>query len=138
SGALLVPGYFFFSKSSAAELMQYRSPVGLGPSSKTCPRWAPQRAQTTSSRSMKKVLSFSLPMFSFAIGEVKLGQPVPDSNLVSDEKRSFPQHTHLYVPFSWLFQNAPVKARSVPFLRVTMYCSSVRLFFHSSSVFWTL
>lgn len=32
-------GYFFsFSKVREAEFIQYLSPVGLGPSSKTCPR----------------------------------------------------------------------------------------------------
>src|SRR5690625_4751215 len=33
------------SKSSASELIQKRKPVGSGPSSKTCPWWAPQVAQ---------------------------------------------------------------------------------------------
>src|SRR5262249_4168984 len=34
----------------AIELMQKRNPVGGGPSSKTCPRWAPQRRHMTSRR----------------------------------------------------------------------------------------
>ena len=42
----------FLAKSSDAEFMQKRRPVGLGPSSKTCPRWAPQRLQVTSVRIM--------------------------------------------------------------------------------------
>lgn len=33
---------------SARELMQYRFPVGVGPSSKTCPKCPPHFAQTTS------------------------------------------------------------------------------------------
>ena len=45
------------SKSSEQELMQYRWPVGFGPSSKTCPRWPPQRVQTTSVRLMNRLLS---------------------------------------------------------------------------------
>ena len=32
--------------------MQYLSPVGSGPSSKMCPRWASQRLQSTSTRFM--------------------------------------------------------------------------------------
>lgn len=32
------------------EFRQCRSPVGGGPSGKTCPRWLPQRAQTSSTR----------------------------------------------------------------------------------------
>ena len=35
------------------ELMQYRSPVGGGPSLKTWPRCDPQRRQVTSVRTMK-------------------------------------------------------------------------------------
>lgn len=45
----------FFSagrKSSAAEFMQYRSPVGAGPSSNTCPRCASHLAQRTSARTI--------------------------------------------------------------------------------------
>src|SRR5262245_27229412 len=42
----------FGVNSSEMELMQYRSPVGGGPSGKTCPWCAPQRAQTISVRIM--------------------------------------------------------------------------------------
>lgn len=41
-----------FLKSRAAELMQNRFPVGLGPSSNTWPRWAPHFEQRTSVRFM--------------------------------------------------------------------------------------
>src|SRR5690242_20464584 len=73
-----------FLKSSATEFMQYRSPVGRGPSSNTCPRWASHLAQRTSVRSIPSDISARLTTFSFAIGCQKLGQPVPDSNLVSE------------------------------------------------------
>ena len=43
-------GSGFGMKPSDAELMQKRSPVGSGPSSNTCPRWAPQSLQRTSTR----------------------------------------------------------------------------------------
>ena len=60
--------------------MQYRSPVGGGPSLKTWPRWEPQRRQVTSVRIMKWVRSscsaIVLP-FTPSIGAVKLGQPQP-------------------------------------------------------------
>lgn len=36
------------TKLRLAELMQYLSPVGLGPSSKTCPRWLPHSLHDTS------------------------------------------------------------------------------------------
>ena len=38
--------------------------------------------------------SVSVSTFSLAMGFQKLGQPVPDSNFVSESKRSFPQQTH--------------------------------------------
>jgi len=49
--------HYFFSlslgfKSSDAEFMQYLSPVGAGPSSNTCPRWAPHFAQRASVRTI--------------------------------------------------------------------------------------
>jgi hypothetical protein len=51
--AALIPGRTTQDSGSNAkqiELMQYRSPVGLGPSGNTWPRWAPQLLQTTSVR----------------------------------------------------------------------------------------
>src|SRR5580698_6019816 len=68
----------------ATEFMQYRSPVGRGPSSKTCPRCASQRAHKTSVRDIPRLLSAFSTTFCLAIGCQKLGQPVPESNLVSE------------------------------------------------------
>jgi len=48
--------------------MQYRKPVGFGPSGNTWPRWASHRAHRTSSRSMKRLLSDPIVTFSFATG----------------------------------------------------------------------
>src|SRR5512143_1647795 len=118
--------------------MQYLSPVGGGPSVNTWPRCASQRAQSTSVRRVNMLQSSLVVMFSFATGLVKLGQPVPDSNLSSELKRSRSQHTHLYVPFWWLSQYALSNGRSVPFFLVTLNCSGLRSFFHSSSDFITL
>jgi hypothetical protein len=120
---IFLPSPYFFLKSSDAELMQYRRPVGFGPSSKTWPRWEPQFEQTTSVREIPWLWSVSSATFSF-FAVWKLGQPVPDSNLVFESKRSTPQTIQVYVPSSWLFQYFPVKARSVPFCRVTSYCWS--------------
>ena len=39
-------------KSKEIELMQYRNPVGAGPSGNTCPRWLPQLLHITSVRSI--------------------------------------------------------------------------------------
>jgi len=59
------------------------------------------------------------------MGCQKLGQPVPDSNLVEELKRPAPQTAHPYVPLSWLSQYSPVKGASVPLLTQTSYCSGV-------------
>ncbi len=60
-------------------------------------------------------------------GSVKLGQPVPESNLVSEENSSVPQQTQRYMPSLFSSTYGPVKARSVPALRVTSYCSGRQL-----------
>ena len=78
------------SSSRAQELMQNRWPVGSGPSSKTCPRWEPQRAQTTSVRRIIRLLSGRVSTASLSAGSKKLGQPVPESNLVSALNSSLP------------------------------------------------
>ena len=44
--------YFFFTNVIAAEFMQYRNPVGFGPSSNTCPKCASHLAHRTSVRFM--------------------------------------------------------------------------------------
>ena len=72
--------------SRASPLMQYLRPVGLGPSSNTWPRCPPHRRQCTSVRLMKNEVSSEVPMAPSS-GAQKLGQPVPLSNFVSEEKR---------------------------------------------------
>src|SRR3954470_14414353 len=85
----------YFFKSSAAEFMQSRSPVGCGPSSNTWPRCASQREHSTSVRVMNQLRSLFSVTASFDTGCPQLGQPVPDSNLVSDEKSGCPQQTQV-------------------------------------------
>src|ERR1700752_3593527 len=70
--------------------MQYLSPVGRGPSSKTWPRCPLHREQCTSVRTMPKVLSLVVSTAS-ASGAQKLGHPVPLLNLVSEANNSCPQ-----------------------------------------------
>ena len=62
--------------------MQYRRPVGAGPSSKTWPRWELPAVDRTSVRVIPSVSSVVDTTCPLSIGRVKLGQPVPDSNLV--------------------------------------------------------
>src|ERR1044072_4690938 len=71
-----------------------------------------------------------------AAAAVKLGQPVPESNLVADENSSAPQPAQRYTPSCLTFQYLPVNARSVPPLRSTSYCSGESLSRHWSSVLW--
>ena len=73
--------------------MQYLKPVGLGPSSNTCPKWEPHLAHSTSVRRMNKLRSSSSRTFSFWIGVQKLGQPVLESYFVPDAKSGCPQIT---------------------------------------------
>ncbi len=54
-----------------------------------------------------------------SIGRQKLGQPVPESYLVSEENSASPQHMHRYIPGVFSSQCGPVNARSVPCSRVT-------------------
>ena len=81
----------------AAPLMQYRSPVGRGPSSKTCPRCPPHRRQCTSMRRMPKLVSSVVPI-ALSRGRQKLGHPVPLSYLASDENKGRPQPAQANTP----------------------------------------
>jgi hypothetical protein len=67
---------------------------------------------------MKKVLSSEVPTAP-SMGRKKLGQPVPDSYLVSAVKSgvSQPAQTNVPLRFSWL--SGLVPARSVPCSRRT-------------------
>ena len=79
----------------ANELRQYLFPVGCGPSEKTWPRCEPHLAQSTSVLGTLRELSVFVLIASFLIGWKKLGQPVPESNFVLDEKSGAEQAAHL-------------------------------------------
>lgn len=83
----------FLLNFSAPLLRQYRKPVGGGPSSKTCPKWAPQRAHVISVLTMPWLTSFNSFMFLESIDLKKLGHPQPESNLVSDKNNGVMQTT---------------------------------------------
>jgi hypothetical protein len=80
--------------------------------------------------------SFSLTA-PLSTGAQKLGQPVPESNLVPEEKSGAPQHRHLKSPGRFSLLSGLEKGRSVPCYRATWNCSGVSSFFHSSSLFVT-
>jgi hypothetical protein len=74
--------------------------------------------------------------FSLAIGAQKLGQPVPDSNFVSELNRAVSQQIQRNTPLSCTLRFAPVKGRSVPACRVTSNEAGNNCCFHSFSLFW--
>src|SRR3989344_9295761 len=113
--------------------MQYRFPVGLGPSSKTCPRCPPHFLHRTSVRLIKWLVSDFFSTASSETGFQKLGHPVPESNFVSEENSFAPHPAQAYLPLSFVFQYFPVNAVSVPFSRRIWYCSEVSFFFQSGS-----
>src|SRR5882672_5564530 len=99
--------------------------------------WESHLAHKTSVRVSDKLLSTSSSTFSFAIGCQKLGQPVPESNLALELNSGSSQATHSKTPCSWISLSGLEKGASVPFRRVTSYCSGVRMRFHSSFVLFT-
>src|SRR5262249_47896321 len=105
---------------SESELMQNRSPVGVaGASSKTWPRCAPQRWHITSIRGADSLLSIARSMARARIGCQKLGQPVPESNLLFDENSSASQQAQTNVPLKWPVAYRPENGGSVALSRVT-------------------
>src|SRR4030066_2492499 len=75
---------------------------------------------------------FSLT-FSFSIGLLKLGQPVPESYLSSELNRGSPDTTSTYMPGFLLSQYSLLNGLSVPSFCVTLYCSGASIFLSSSS-----
>src|SRR5580704_7525383 len=73
--------------------------------------------------------------FSFAMGAQKLGQPVPDSNLVSELKSAVSQQMQRNTPLSCTFRSSPVPGVSVPARRVISKEEEDNSAFHSESVF---
>ena len=79
---------------SAAELMQYRSPPSVrGPSWNMWPRWLSPCAERTSVRIIRWLKSRFSTTLAVSIGLVKLGQPVPLSNLSTDANSGSPETT---------------------------------------------
>ena len=113
-------------------------PSVWGPSGKTWPRCASHDAQRTSVRRISHERSSCSLTAPLSTGAQKLGQPVPESNLVLDENSEAPQQTHLKRPGRFSRLSGLEKGRSVPSWRATWNCSGVSCFFHSSSLFVTV
>ena len=111
--------------------MQYRSPVGSGPSLKTWPKWASQTEQRTSVR----LPSGSVYTAFGAMGEEKLGQPVPDSNLACEENSGLRHPAQMYIPGRCSWVSGLLLGHSVPLPRMISYCDRVNALRHSASVF---
>src|ERR1700749_1691475 len=103
--------------------MQNLRPDGFGPSGNTCPRCASQTLHSTSMRVWPHEVSFLYRITLSFTGSVKLGQPVPESNLVILSKSRVPQQIQSYTPAANNSQYSPVKACSVPCPRVIRNCS---------------
>src|ERR1700722_2391221 len=129
--------YTAFTKRSDAEFMQYRRPVGLGPSSNTWPRCASHSVHATAIRSVPSELSWISRTFSFAIGSQKLGQPVPASNFVAELNSALSQQMQRYIPLTCTFQSFPLYANSVSACRVISNTPEGNCFLPSASVFTT-
>ena len=67
-------------------------------------------------------------------GVLKLGQPVPLSNLPSPSNSGSPQPAQTKVPGRFSCRSAQLPGRSVPCPRITANCSGVSSPRHSSSV----
>src|SRR5260370_15608884 len=111
--------YLSCSNFSAAELMQYRSPLGRGPSSNTCPRCASHRLHLASVRVIPWLPSDSVSTACLSAVADKLVHPEPGWYLGSERNSGWPQQTHLSVPESSVLSYSPVNGGSLPFSRVT-------------------
>ena len=95
--------------------MQYLRPVGSGPSLNTWPRWESAFLLLISVLLANRLLSSLSTMLSGSNGLVKLGQPVPESNLSMEIKSGSPETMSTYMPSFLLSQYSFLKGGSVPF-----------------------
>src|SRR5215204_974016 len=119
------PELYCGSNFSDTPFMQYRCPVGCGPSSNTWPRWPPQFRQCTSTRVMPCVVSLVVAT-ALGNGFQKLGQPDPLSYLVLDSNSGWLHAAQWNTPVLFSKFNGLVPARSVPCWRRTRNWSAER------------
>ncbi len=72
--------------------MQYRSPLGAGPSGNTCPRCASHVLQIVSTRFKNAGPSNRYAITPLFTGCVNEGHPVPDSNFSEASNSTVSQH----------------------------------------------
>src|SRR5579859_3808704 len=85
---------------------------------------------------MPRVVSLLVPT-AFSNGAQKLGQPVPLSNFVVDEKRGRSHPAQSNVPGRSSLSSGLLPGSSVASCRSVAYCSGVSSFCHSASVWVT-
>src|SRR3954470_312533 len=68
-----------------------------------------------------------------SMGSLKLGHPVPLSNLSFDSNSDWRQPAHENLPGRFSHSSAQLPGASMPCWRITAYCSGVRMRRHSSS-----
>src|ERR1700755_1172001 len=90
------------------------------------------------SRSIPRLRSDDLTTFTLEMARQKLGQPVPESNLVFESNRAVLQQMQRYRPSASLWSYAPEKGASVPAWRVMLKEAGVSCARHCASVLTTL
>src|SRR4030095_8935533 len=101
-------------KRSDAEFMQYRCPVGCGPSGETWARGGSPGFERTPVRFMKSFESSRSVTLPGSSGFVKLGQPVPESYLSSELNSGSPDTTATEDAGGGVFPSLFPQGRSVP------------------------
>lgn len=117
-----IPLYFkflFWNKPQGSRVDAIPQPVLAGAVRKQMSQMGiAMPAPDLGSRHKKALSSFSTT-FEGSRGRVKLGHPVPESNLSVELKSGSPDTISMYIPSFLLFQNSLSKAGSVPFSWVT-------------------
>lgn len=117
----------------ATPFIQYRRPVGCGPSLNTWPRWPEQREHCTSVRGKKKMLLSSTSLTPPGTASKNEGHPVPLSNLAALSKTALLQPAHWNVPDRASLFNGDENGSSVEEFLSTLYCFRVSKLRHCSS-----
>lgn len=112
--------------------MQYRTPVGLGPSSNMWPRCELHFAHWTSVLFIPWESSGMYLILDLSMQSKNAGHPQPDSYLTEDGNKSSLQIRQEYMPLSLVWRYSPVPGGSVSFSWVTLHCILVSRDFRSS------
>ena len=120
--------------TNSSARMQHPQSGGWGPYGKTWPRCESHRATKNFSRAQKDAVDSS----EYSPGHrCHKRANVPESNFAFEQTKAARQAGRIQFPFFVKFLSELENGRSVPFSRVTLYCSGVSICFHSSFVLVT-